>query len=72
MAHRLASEAGAELDDIWHHIATQSGSVARADRIVDAITNRFHLLASYPRVGRGRDDLHPGLRGFPVDDYVIL
>jgi len=40
--------------------------------VVDTITRRFHLLATYPRIGRERSDLRPGLRSFPVDAYVIF
>ena len=41
MAHRLAPEAEAELDDIWYYIAKESGSIETADRVVDSITDRF-------------------------------
>src|SRR5207302_9593484 len=35
--------------------------------------NGFSLLASYPQLGRRRDnDLRPGLRSFPVGEYVII
>ena len=71
MAHRLAPQAAAELDDIWFAIARESGSIERADRVVDGITRRFHLLATHPRIGRERSDLRPGLRGFPVDAYIL-
>ena len=34
---------------------------------------RFWLLARYPYIGRRRDDdLGPGLRSFPADDYVLI
>jgi toxin ParE1/3/4 len=73
MAHRLAPEAEAELDDIWYNIAKESHSIEIADRVVDSITDRFFLLATYPHVGRRRDeDLRPGLRSFPVGEYVII
>ena len=73
MAHRLAPEAEAELDDIWYYIARESHSIEIADRAVDSITDRFFLLATYPHVGRRRDeDLLPGLRSFPVGEYVII
>jgi len=73
MAHRLVPEAEAELDDIWLYIARKSGSVEIADRIVDSITDRFYLLARNPAMGRSRDyDLRPGLRSFPVGEYVII
>ena len=56
MAHRLASEAEADLDDIWHYIATEGGNADTADRLIDSITYRFFLLATQPHMGRRRDD----------------
>ena len=47
-------------------------NVAAADGVIDAITERFWLLAQYPRMGRSRDDLRPGLRSFTVGEYVIF
>jgi plasmid stabilization system protein ParE len=65
MAHRVAPEAEAELDNIWYYVATESGSTGVADRLIDSITERFYLLASHPHIGRHRDeDLRPGLRSF--------
>jgi toxin ParE1/3/4 len=74
MAHQVAPEVTADLDRIWYRIATQSGgNIAAADRLVDAITQRFYLLGRHPHVGRTRDhDLRPGLRSYPVGDYVIV
>jgi toxin ParE1/3/4 len=73
MAHRVAPEAEAELENIWYYVATESGSTGVADRLIDSITERFYLLASHPHIGRHRDeDLRPGLRSFPVGEYVIL
>jgi toxin ParE1/3/4 len=70
MAHRLAPQASGELDDIWLDIARRSGNPKRADRVVDTITRRFHLLAAHPHIGRERSDLRLGLRSFPVDAYA--
>jgi toxin ParE1/3/4 len=73
MAHRRAPQADSDLDDIWYYVATKSGSMEVADRLIDSITDRFFLLASHPNVGRARDeDLRPGLRTFPVGNYVII
>jgi len=73
MAHRLAPEAEAELDDIWYYVAKESGSIEIADRLIDSLTERLFLLARHPSVGRRRDDdLRPGLRSFPVGEYVII
>jgi toxin ParE1/3/4 len=73
MAHRVAPEAEADLDDIWLYIARASGSLDIADRFIDSLTDRFYLLANNPYIGRRRDEeLRPALRSFPVRDYIIL
>lgn len=73
MAHRLSPQAEAELDDIWHYVAKESGSMEIADRLLDSITERFYLLSRYPQLGRRRDrDLRRGLRSFAVGAYVII
>jgi toxin ParE1/3/4 len=53
-------------------IAQESGSVETARAVVASVTERFYLLATYPRVGRARDNLQPGLRSFTAGNYVIL
>jgi toxin ParE1/3/4 len=73
MAHRVSSEAEAELDGIWYYIATESGSMEVADRFIDSLTKRFYLLSTNPYIGRRRDDdLRPGMRSFAVGEYIIL
>lgn len=73
MAHRLTEEAVADLDEIWWHIAKESGSTVIAQDVVSSITERFYLLASHPRTGRPRDDdLGSGRRSFPVDPHIIV
>jgi len=37
MAHRVAPEAEAELDNIWYYVAKDSGSIEIADRLIDSI-----------------------------------
>jgi len=72
MAHRVAPEAEADLDDIWCYIA-KSSSLEVADRIIEFLADRFHILANHPYIGRRRDhELRPGLRSLPVRDYIIL
>ncbi len=73
MSHRVAPQAEADLDHIWYYVAKESGSVEIADRLIDSITERFYLLSRHPHIGRHRDDdLRPGLRSFPVGEYVII
>jgi toxin ParE1/3/4 len=72
MAHRLAPQAVEDLDGIWSYVATESGSVEAANRLIDSITDRFFLLADHPYMGRGREaEFGSGTRSFPVGDYVI-
>jgi toxin ParE1/3/4 len=73
MGHLRSPLADDDLDDIWYYVATNSGSIEIADRVINSITDRFLLLANHPNVGRPRDeDLRPGLRSFPVGQYVII
>jgi toxin ParE1/3/4 len=72
MAHRRAPSADYDLDDIWYRVAKESGSVERAERFIEYLTERFYLLAANPYIGRRREDLGPGLRSFPVGQYVII
>ncbi|HLW87761.1 MAG TPA: type II toxin-antitoxin system RelE/ParE family toxin [Terriglobales bacterium] len=73
MSHRVAPQAEAELDGIWYYVAKESGSIEIADRLIDSITQRFLTLSHNPRLGRQRDEeLRPGLRSFPVGEYIII
>ena len=54
MAHRLAPDGEADLQDTWFYVARESGSVEVADRLIDSITTRFLLLAHNPHLGRRR------------------
>ncbi len=73
MGHRLSSPAESDLDEIWYYVASRSGSLEIADRLIDAIASRFALLATHPNIGRKRDlDLRPGLRSLAVGSYVII
>lgn len=73
MAHRVAAQAEADLDEIWLYVARESGSMETANRLVDSITDRFFFLSSFPHAGRVRDrDFGIGTRSFPVGEYVIV
>jgi len=56
MAYRLAKRAEADLEDIAYYIAKESGSLETARRVIEAISDRFHLLGANPHAGRARDD----------------
>ena len=71
--HHLSRQARDDLDRIWEYIVIAGNSEASADNQIDAIFDRFYLLSRHPKIGRARDDdLGPGTRSFPVDDYLIV
>jgi len=72
MAYRLSPEAETDLEDIAFYVFLESGSLDVADRVIQSVVERFDLLDAYPHAGRSRDDLRPGIRGFPVGEYVVL
>ena len=72
MGHRLAPEAESDLEEIAFYVFVQSGSLEIAERLIESITERFAMLGRHPCIGRRRDDLRPGLRAFPVGDYLLL
>jgi plasmid stabilization system protein ParE len=73
MAHRLAEQAAADLDNIWYYVAKESGGIEIASRLIDSFTDRFLLLARYPYLGRPRDDdFGIASRSFSLGEYVIV
>ena len=62
--------AAADILDIWDRIAEDS--VAAADRWVDKLDEKLHLIATQPLMGRARDELLANLRSFPFGRYVIF
>ena len=69
-SYRLSHPARADLDAIWLHIAQNAG-VDTADRFIDTLTNRFPMLAEMPEAGRSVDEIEPGVRVFPIENYLI-
>jgi len=72
MAYRLTEDAEADLDEIWLHIAEESGIPKVAQHVIEEIAERFDTLSTHPRMGRVRNDLRRGLRSHPVGNYLIF
>jgi toxin ParE1/3/4 len=53
MSYRLSSLAEQDLEEIWFYVA-EDASPTTADRLIDAIFERFELLVEQPRMGRNR------------------
>jgi toxin ParE1/3/4 len=62
--------AEADLEDIWNYIAADN-SVA-AERVLRRINEAEMRLLEHPRIGQERPDLRPGLRHWPVGNYLII
>ena len=70
MAYRLSPLAEQDLEEIWLYVAEDS-SPTTADRLIDAVVDRFNLLAEQPAVGRVRPEFGVDVRSFVVERYVI-
>ena len=70
MPYRLSRLAERDLDEIWSYVA-EDASLETADRLIDAIIERFELLSEQPRMGRLRPEFGSGVRSFTVENHVI-
>ena len=70
MPYRLSPLAERDLEEVWYYVA-EDASATTADRLMDAIVDRFELLAEQPRMGRLRPEFGPGVRSFTVESHVI-
>jgi toxin ParE1/3/4 len=60
----LSPSADADLTSIWRRIAERNPDAA--DRTIERIANAFHRLLQFPRSGRLREELGPGLRSYVI------
>ena len=67
---RKRSQADADLDAIWGYIAADNNKAA--DNLINRIGKVFEMLVRNPLAGRERSELMPGLRSFPVGNYIIF
>jgi toxin ParE1/3/4 len=70
MPYRLSRLAERDLDEIWSYVAGDA-SLETADRLIDAMVERFELLSEQPRMGRLRPEFGSGVRSFTVENHVI-
>ena len=59
-----------DLDEIWLFIA--SSNLVAADGLIDTLTEKFDMLAANANIGQSCQELAPGLRRFPVGNYLIF
>ena len=70
MRYRVSAEAERDLDEIFLYRAKRV-SVEVAERLIDAITDRFWLVGEYPDAGKSAEDIARGVKCFPAGKYLI-
>jgi toxin ParE1/3/4 len=70
MRLRIALSARRELDTIFDYWSERAGTQV-AERLIDSITERFWLIAQFPRSGKQVPQIAPGVRCFPAGKYLI-
>lgn len=70
MRFRVSKVAERELDAIFVYWARRVG-VEVAERLIDAIEERFVALGDYPLAGRKCNEIEPGIFSFPAGKYLI-
>jgi toxin ParE1/3/4 len=68
--YRLAPDARRDVRRIWAYIAEDNETAA--NRAIEEFNRKFELLGRNPRAGRTRDEVRPGLRSFPAEEYLIF
>lgn len=70
MTFHVLPKAEADLGEIGDYIAQDDPDAAV--RLVESIRDRFRKLGDFPAMGRARGRIAPGMRSFPVGDYLIF
>ncbi|MBE9127429.1 MULTISPECIES: type II toxin-antitoxin system RelE/ParE family toxin [unclassified Coleofasciculus] len=68
---RITPTASRDIESIMDYLA-ERGSIETAERFLEKIDTKFKMLAQFPRIGRKRDELYPGLRSVSLEDYLIF
>jgi toxin ParE1/3/4 len=71
MANIIRSPLAAkDLFEIWSYVAEKDETAA--DGLLDDLARVSRTLAENPGAGRTREELFPGLRSFPVGNYLVF
>ena len=69
-SYRVLKDAERDLDGIFEYWAERA-SVGAAERLIDAITERFWILGEHPEAGYACQDIGRGVRCFPAGRYLV-
>ena len=65
-------EARQSIKQIGRYIATQSGSIETAERVLRRIEAKCEQYARQPLMGESRPDLGETVRNFPAGNYIVF
>lgn len=66
----ISLSASRDLRNISEYFAIEN--VEAGERLLQEFNQKCKQLASFPKMGRQYEDLRPGLRGIPLDGYIIF
>lgn len=66
----ISLPASRDLQTIADYFALENVDVG--ERLLEALNQKCQQLVSFPNLGRQYGDLRPGLRGLPLDGYIIF
>jgi toxin ParE1/3/4 len=69
---RLSPEAEDDLVQAAEYLDRETGNPEFGHRLHDGLDQVMDLIAENPWMGRAREDLQEGLRGFPHGHYTIF
>ncbi len=68
---RITPTASRDIERIMDYLA-EKVTLETAEHFLEKIDAKFQLLVKFPQIGRRRDELYPGLRSVPLEDYLIF
>ena len=68
---RITPRASRDIEAIADYLAAQRG-LNRAERLLNGIDSTLQRIAQFPQIGRKRDELYPGSRSLPYEQYLIF
>jgi toxin ParE1/3/4 len=68
---RLTEPAIQDIEQIADYIARRSG-LDQSDRFLDKLNDKLAKIARFPKLGRVRDEILPGIRSLSIDQYLVL
>lgn len=66
----ISPAASQDLDEIIDTFL--QGSIEAGERFLEKFNRKCRNLIQFPQMGRSYEDLAPGLRGIPLEGYIIL